>query len=143
MARVITTAGIRSLGSYSGTVQAWLNSLTIKLYQNDRGTPLVTDSLSSYTICNFSGYADQAFSGWGSPTLDANNNDQYSCSSKTFTRSGGATSNQVYGWLAVDGAGNLCLVESNEIVGGVPMTGNGFTYTVLASFYSGQLAGPL
>lgn len=142
MAYVITTAGLRSLDTYAGTFQAWLNTLTLRLFQNSH-VPAVDDDASDYVQASFSGYAAQPWSAWAAPTLDANNNDQFTHSPLTFSHSGGATANQIYGYYATDGAGAVVLAESNGVSGGVPMTGAGFSYSVTGNFYFGQIQPPL
>lgn len=143
MAGVITKAGLRSLGSYAGTVQNWLKSLTLRTFSNNHVPDAATDSNADYTESAYSGYASQAWNDWGGPSLDANNNDKYDCPPHVFTRSAGATSEQVYGMYATDGAGDVVLAESNGVTGGVPMTLSGSTYTVTGHFYVGQIVIPL
>lgn len=142
MAGVLTTAGIRSLGTYNGTVQNWLKSLTLRLYQNPR-VPLVTDTAAQYTQCNFPGYAPQPWNDWGAPALDPNNNDQYTAPDHTFMHSGGSPANWVYGYYATDAAGVLMMAEDNGVSGGRAMASAGDAYIVGGYFYSGQLAGPV
>lgn len=142
MAYIVTKLGLRSLDTYNGTVQAWLNTLTLRLFKNNH-TPSISDTNSSYTEADFSGYASQAWNAWGSPSLDANNNDQFAHAAKTSTHNGGATNNQIYGYYATDGAGDVVLAESNGVSGGVAMAGSGFTYTVTGNFYFGQILTPL
>jgi hypothetical protein len=137
---VITTQGIRSLDTHAGTLQSWLNGLTLHLYQNNK-VPAVGDTLSAYTECTFDGYAAQAVATWGAPTLDANNNDQYSATDVTFNMTGSVTPNTVYGYYLTDGSGNLVLAENN----GAPfsMAASGYQYIVSPRFYLGQILLPV
>lgn len=142
MAGILTTAGIRSLGTYAGTVQNWLKSLTLRLFQNSH-TPAVGDVVGDYTECTFPSYASQAWNDWGAPSLDANNNDHYAAPDHTFTCSSSATPNQVYGYFVTDGAGALVMAEANGVPGGQAMATAGSTYTITGHFYSGQILPPL
>jgi len=141
MAGVLTTAGIRSLGVFNGTVQNWLKSLTLRLYVNPH-SPAVGDGSGAYTQASFPGYAPFAWTTWGAPVLDANNNDQYTAPDATFTCSGGGAVQNVYGYYATDGGGAVVFAEDNGLSGGRPMLNAGDAYIIAGNFYSGQLAGP-
>lgn len=139
---VMLSQGIRALGVYNGTIQAWLNTLTCRLFQNSH-VPAVTDGNGAYTQATFSGYAALGVSSWGAPTLDAANNDLYTASDQTFSHNGGGTANQIYGVYWTDPSGLVVMAEENGVSGGVPMTGSGYTYVVSPAFYSGQILPPL
>lgn len=141
MAGILTTAGIRSLGTYAGTVQNWLKSLTLRLYSNPHTPDPASDINASYTQASFSGYVAAAWNSWGTPVLNANFHDQYTHPDVVFTVASGGLTNQIYGYYATDAAGDVVLAEDNGVTGGQAMATIGSTYTVSGKFYSGQLAG--
>lgn len=138
---IMTTAGIRSRDTSGLSLQDWLNTLTLFLYKNNRGTPQPTDTLALYTIADFFGYASVFNVGFGSPVLDANNNDQYTAADVVFTMTGAAPTNSIYGHGWKDLANDLVMVEEAAGVGG--MNASGDTYTVSPNYYSGQILPPV
>jgi len=129
---VITTDGQQALADYAGTFLAWLKTLTLRLYSNNRGTPLTTDHLAAYTECLWSGYAGQLQNDWTEPGVDGNNNYLFAFPDRTFTQTGTVVTETVWGafWtepvggklamvqsratgLAMDTVGNECIVHAN------------------------------
>ena len=85
-------------------------SLSLRLYSNNR-TPANTDAIGDYTQVSGGGYAaiTLTFANWtstaGSPT------EATYASHQSFTFTGAATVNTVYGYYIVDAAGVLLLAE--------------------------------
>lgn len=100
----------------------------IGLFQNNH-VPTDLDVFSDLVVCDFSGYAGEqllaGFSGaaWSSPRATTTG------STVIWTHNGGGTSNTVYGYYIVDGAGNLAWLEKRTGVG-VVIGSAGQSYTV-------------
>lgn len=137
---LLTTAGLRSLGLFTGSPQQWLQTLTWHLFVNNH-TPAVTDTLAGLTEATFAGYAAVYGITWGAPTLDANNNYKLSAADIVWTATGTTPANTVYGYYATDLSGVLVLEEDN----GAPfvVSAVGAQYTLSPRFYLGQILPPL
>ena len=84
---------------------------TLKLFQNNH-VPAVTDTEANYTEATFSGYAGidiHALS--GAAFVNGSGQGEVDCTTQTFSFSGGAISNLVYGAYVVDSAGQLVYAE--------------------------------
>lgn len=138
MAGVITKDGLASRAAYNGTDQQWLNSLTLKLFQNN-WTPVETDVVAAASEATFTGYASQALNDFGAPFLNGNNHEEFDAGAHTFTQTGTGVTNTIYGYYAIDGAGKLCLAERAPASFAMDTTGK--QYIVTPKFYSGQLSG--
>lgn len=82
-------------------------ALTVKLYQNNI-TPSDSDTAATYTVANFTGYADAALTAatWGAASAGTIT---YGAQ-LTFTCSG-ASSNSIYGYYVVNAGGTLLYSE--------------------------------
>jgi hypothetical protein len=82
-------------------------NLTVKLYQNNI-TPSDTDVAATYTVANFTGYADAALTAatWGA----ASGGTITYGAQLTFTCTG-ASSNSIYGYYIINAAGTLLYSE--------------------------------
>jgi len=101
--------------------------LTVHLYQNDK-VPAAADTAADYTPATFSGYAAQNMSGWGVPSI-AGGVAQVAPGTYSWTHSGGAVANTIYGWYATSLEGKLIMV-SRRGAGPVTLNGAGQTYSV-------------
>jgi len=83
------------------------SNLTVKLYQNNI-TPSDTDTAATYTVANFTGYADAGLTAatWGAAsggTITYGAQLSFTCS--------GASSNSIYGYYIVNAGGTLLYSE--------------------------------
>ena len=140
MALVVTTDGLRSFDASGSTLLAWLNSLTLHLFDNNH-TVVVTDHLAALTEASFGGYASVATTGWTGPVLDGNNNDAYTLPAEVFTATGSGLPTTIYGAYFTDGAGKLVMAMNDPSP--FTMSASGYTYTVSAAgtVAFGQLSG--
>ena len=109
-------------------LQTYLNGLTLRLYLNNH-VPADSDTVSSYTEANFTGYAAIALTSWGTAFLNGSNLGEIDHPTQTFTQTGTGTTCMVYGYYVTDGSGNLIWAELNS-AGPFNMNASGLTYTV-------------
>lgn len=84
----------------------------LRLYTNNY-TPLRTSVSGDFTEPTYTGYAGQAFAGWGASAIDGSGN---ATSTGTATRTFQPTANTslpqtVYGYYVLDGSGNFLWAE--------------------------------
>lgn len=112
MTLVCPDAGERKLlADLLGTGNNW----TLELYKADV-TPAESDTLATYTVCDFTGYAAKtltravAAGNWGTPATNTGvTSSQYNSGTpQTFTCTG-ATGNTAYGYLVKDGVAGVLL----------------------------------
>lgn len=120
---------------------SFLSTLVLRLYVNNRGTPLVTDTAANYTEATFTGYAALNLTSWGTAFLNANNQGEVDEILRTFTRTSTGTVQTVYGYYLTDGSGNLVDVQQG-LAGGVPITNAGDGYAVVPREVVGSLTTP-
>jgi hypothetical protein len=102
------------------------------LFKNN-GTPNEDWTISDITPADFSGYAGlQAFSSWNAATWTSPRATA-TAADVVWTHNGGGTSNDIYGYYVVDGAGALAWAERNAAAP-VTISGSGQTYTVKPKF---------
>lgn len=82
----------------------------IHLFQNNH-VPVFTDVLAAYTEATFDGYGGSVVLAWGVPFINGSNQAECDASTVTWVRSGGATSNTIYGIYVTDNAGLLVYAE--------------------------------
>jgi hypothetical protein len=126
-----------------GLKLATLNGGAMGLIQNDPtpwdGTTTLGAGATQFHEATFSGYARQALTGvFGTPFLNGSDQGQSNGSLVTFTMTGVATTNNIYGYFIVDNAGNLICSERNSAAP-VAMNAAGLLYTVLPQFIEDTL----
>lgn len=109
---------------------AW--SVTIRLFKNDT-TPGDTDTAASYVEADFNGYSSQAAGGWSAAAGDGVGRAFTQATQLVFTKAAGGTTNQIYGYYAVDGSGNLLWSERDPNAP-IPMVNTGDEYKVTPRF---------
>lgn len=131
MAVIFTQAGLEYdlnvlVSNYSG--------LKMGLFQNNV-TPSLTTSLSDLVECNFEGYTAShppdgraAVAGWSGVTFNTPSA-QSTATSISWTATGGAVVNNVYGYFVINAAGVLVFFEKNP-AGPVPINAAGQSYFV-------------
>lgn len=98
----------------------YLNTLTLRLYKND-ATPAHGDANGVLETADFTGYLDQATTNWGAAvTNGAAPNADVTDLTHTFTATGGAIANTIYGVLLIDGVGDWIAAQRTNL--GVPAT---------------------
>jgi hypothetical protein len=103
----------------------------IGLFKNDY-TPADTDTIAAVTAADFGGYSGlQNLTGWGASTWSSPDA-VIAHAAKTWTADG-TSSNTIYGYYVVDGAGNLAWAE-RRTDGGVSVGAAGQTYSVTPQF---------
>lgn len=110
-----------------------LNTLTMHLYKNNF-TPVHGMILSDFVEADFTGYAAQAITTFGSSTLTGGFYAQTQAALATFTQSGTSVTCDVYGYYMTDSGGTLVYAELNPN-GVVSMSATGLTYVVLPNFW--------
>lgn len=113
-----------------------LNGAAIRLFKNDL-TPINTTVLADFIQADFTGYAAQTLAGWAVAILDANNKGSSTATVNTWTCSGLAVPNTVYGVYIVSAAGALLYAERNPS-GGILVNsiGQTYAYTPVFTFHS-------
>ncbi len=109
-----------------------LEGLTIRLYQNDV-TPSDTDTLATFTECNFSGYVEQSLLNW-SPPATVNDKAESQADAVSYTHDGGPTSNQVYGYFVTDSAKTILYYAERDPAAPRSMAGAGDKITIAPKF---------
>jgi hypothetical protein len=106
MALVVPTEGlIAILDKFTGGgIGA---NVVIRLYQNNY-TPVAGSVLASFTVANFSGYA-QVTPAFGAAGIVAGNVQTDDTAARDFTVAAGGVSNTIYGYYVVDTVLGKCL----------------------------------
>lgn len=113
MALVCPDCGERQLlGDLLGAGNNW----TLGLYKADV-TPAESDTLATYTQCDFTGYAAKTLTravgagNWGTPaTTDGVTSSQYNAGTPQTFQCSGATGNTVYGYFIEDATTNVLVI---------------------------------
>lgn len=119
--------------------EQWLDliigvTMNLRLYQNDVDAGLTSaqkDALteSDFTECTFSGYSAKTISS-GAWTTTQGNPSSATAAAQTFTHSGGATSNDVYGYYWTrDSDSTLIAYEPFPVKGSLVNSGDDITIT--------------
>lgn len=102
----------------------------IRLFKNNF-TPTGASVAADFTEADFDGYASQTVVAWGAGFLNGSNQGEIDHAIKTWTATGGATPNTIYGYyLTRDSDGKVYYSERNP-AGGVLINGAGQTYSVV------------
>lgn len=122
--------------------QGWLAAMTnvvaggvlyrIHLYQNNY-IPTIFSTVADFTEADFSGYGTSIVLTWGVPFINGSNQAEIDALAVTWTRSGGPTSNTVYGIYVTDNAGNLAYAERFPAPINMVSIGDAITYTPKAT----------
>jgi hypothetical protein len=93
----------------------YLNSLTLRLYQNDF-TPVHGTTTPTFIEATYSGYVAQPANNWGAPATntappDADTTDAL----HTFAHNGGAVGNTIYGVYLTDSGGNWIFAQRTNV----------------------------
>jgi hypothetical protein len=115
------------LGSIRGQLNA--SNLSLRLFQND-WTPSPDDDTADYVQATFNGYLALALTDFGASFLNANLKAEIDAPAKTYTQTGAAIVNTIYGYYVTNGQNLLVYAERNP-AGGVVMDKAGLTYTVV------------
>lgn len=108
--------------------RALLLTCELCLYKNDY-TPTDATVIADLTEADFTGYARIDLDGWTAAFLNAANIAEMRETLRTFTATGGATANTIYGYFILDAGGNLMAVQRNP-AGGQVINGAGQVYPV-------------
>jgi len=109
-----------------------LDGAELALFKNNY-TPINSSILSNFTEANFTGYSRITLSGWSAAALDANNKAATSLGPQTFTCSGSATPNDIYGIFVLTAGGALLYAERNP-AGAVTINTAGQTFSYTPKF---------
>lgn len=109
MANVILQQG--SIDFLNAILATGDDLFSLDLYQNNH-VPAVNDTNASYTVADFSGYAQVTLNGfWGSPYINGNGQAEIDNVDATFTHNGGGTSNTIYGIYVSNASGDVQYAE--------------------------------
>jgi len=108
----------------------------VVLFQSNT-TLLPTTVLADLTICDFSGYATSSAIVWADAGFDAQGDVLVTGGTKSFARTAGAVSNDVYGYALVDGTATD-LLWARKFPQPIPMAVVGQTLIVLPVLTLGQ-----
>jgi len=106
----------------------YLNGLTLRLFQNNINLA-ITDTAGTYTEATFTGYSAIALGAWGTAFLNASSLAETDEVVRTFSQTGTAVTNTIYGYYITDSGGNLIYAEKNPN-GSFAMNTAGLTYSV-------------
>jgi len=123
---------LASLQYTDAVTAALLENAELCLFKNNY-TPINTTILSDLTEANFTGYSRITLTGWSAAALDANNKAATSLGPQTFTCSGGATPNDIYGIFVLTSGGALLYAERNP-AGAVTINTAGQTFSYTPKF---------
>jgi len=125
---------LNGLQTNAAALRTWLNSQTYKLrlFQNNY-TPLTTSVIGDFTEATFSGYAGQNIGSWAVAVLSGS---KYilTAPALTFSHSGGATGNTIYGYYIVTGGIAVAQWAERDPNGPRSMTASGDTYIITPTF---------
>lgn len=111
---------------------AFGTTLRFKLYQNNY-TPDANSIISSFTEATFDGYTFLNETVWNASALDGSNRGVSQGGTLTWTKSAGATGNNIYGYFVTDASGNLLWAERGPAAP-YPMTTVGQTFQLGPQF---------
>jgi hypothetical protein len=106
MALIVTDEGLKRLLDLLST-GAGLANVRIGLFKNNI-TPTHSDTLSTYTAADFSGYA-VVTPAYAAASVSAHVATMVDAAARNFTHNAGATGNTVYGYYAYDSVGGQSL----------------------------------
>lgn len=125
MAGVVNRAGLVELLE---EMRGDMNACTLHLFSNNV-TPTDAFTNADVTECIFSGYSSINLTGWTAAFLNAANIGEMQEVLRTFTRSAGAVSDNVYGYFIRNSLGDYLMGERNP-AGVVNMNTPGQVYPV-------------
>lgn len=108
------------------------DGLELRLYQNNY-TPTDSSQVSNFTECDFSGYVSQTITAWTAAQIIAGHASS-DAAQLTFTRSGGPTSNNVYGYFVTDSAGTKIYWAERDPYAPTSMSVSGDLFRVIPNF---------
>ena len=106
--------------------------LKLKLYSNDI-TPGETDTVSTYTETDFTGYAAIDLPGTGATITNADPSEA-SWAAKVFTSSAGSQNKNCYGYYVTNSAGTVLMWSERFTSAPFNIVNNGDTITVTPKF---------
>ena len=109
------------------------NNATLRLFQNNI-TPADGDTLATYSVATFTGYANITLNAWGAVFTNGAGKAETDETVRTFTQTGTAVTNTIYGYFVVAADGTTLLYAERNPAGGVAMDTTGKTYSVLPRF---------
>lgn len=115
-----------------------LNACTLRLYKNDY-TPVSGSTLASFTQANFTGYADQAVTDFGVVYDNGANEAETDTGVHTFSCTGTAVSNDIYGWVLFDAANKVIAAARFSAPVPITMNGPGLSISVQVLFEEGRI----
>lgn len=108
MAIVVPKA--QQLTQLSDIIAARLDGGSLRLFQNNY-VPDSSSNAASFTVANFTGYANKTIATWGAPFLDGTNVPSTLAPLQTFTATASTVTNIVYGVYYLDAGGELVFAE--------------------------------
>jgi len=109
-----------------------LNTYKLHLYKNNL-TPGDATVIGDFTEADFAGYAPVTLNAWGAVAQNANAEAETDHPMVTFTCTGPATSNDIYGYYVTNTSGALRWAEKNPN-GLQTINAGGQTYPVIPRF---------
>jgi len=105
---------------------------TISLFKNDH-VPAFTDTIADYTPADFSGYVGPTALAWGSAFVNGSDQGEIDALPVTWTHTGGATANTIYGIYVLSSAGDLIYAERFPAPLAITSIGDSITYVAKAT----------
>jgi hypothetical protein len=104
----------------------------IRLFKNNR-VPAFSDTIADYVEADFSGYTGGTALAWGAAFINGASQGEIDASQISWTHTGGATANLIYGIYVTDVTGALMYAERFPAPSSMSSIGDNITYNPIAT----------